>query len=524
VTKHYFSRNGSMSLPVRAMLPTNPTADQGYDFAKFLSRAAEPKRRKSRLMSPMSWATWTGAYDEDGQTGPGTRRGTILTEEVAKLRPAKKLGFFGRSSSDEDKGDLEVDEEKMTQADQVGVPTFSWTEGYAGDTIPSAGDTPPAAVDVPPEILAEFGGRRPSPSPRTRRLPSQAPGFSPVREEEDPLDVGPMDISPFSTASGSRLSPFSTANGRDISPFSTTYGREVSPFSAGPSRSRAVSYDMLSPQDPVPPDQVDSVDYPSPSFPAHEGRDALDVPFPLTLPHRRSSPGAPFSHRRSSPGAPDEPNITPPPHARRISISIKEPDHPRRKSSALSHKSSSPGSRKILLQASQPRRPSPILNISIHSEDSSFVTAGTSRPTQSNESSLSGRSDFSVSPASNLSTSPAPASLLVPSAPSPIGSGALTPALAETGADTFAGDALQMRRQSIGLESIVKWHEGRANLESVVMEMMEEVGQGGWVSVNACGPKSLLDSARNTVSDLSSVKSVWQGGVGVSFHSETFGW
>jgi len=154
--------------------------------------------------------------------------------------------------------------------------------------------------------------------------------------------------------------------------------------------------------------------------------------------------------------------------------------------------------------------------------------------TQSSSSLLSAESD--VSGGSYLS---------VPPIPSPLGSGALTPALSDREADnpmSFADELLQRRRQSSGLETIVQWHEGRADLESVIREMIDavavsrgsastatggetvEVGTGGWLSVNACGPWSLLHSAREQVRALGSVKGAWKGDVVVDFHAETFGW
>jgi hypothetical protein len=103
-----------------------------------------------------------------------------------------------------------------------------------------------------------------------------------------------------------------------------------------------------------------------------------------------------------------------------------------------------------------------------------------------------------------------------------LGSGALTPALSFTGAANFADDAKARRRLSIGLDDFIEWHEGRADLRAVIEEMMAE--NHGTISVNACGPKSLLESAKGIVRELSSVRRALEGGSCVDFHAETFGW
>jgi len=536
VTKHYFPRQATVTLPPHAVLPNNPAEDESSDWQQYLARAAEPKRRKSRLMSTMSWATWKGEFDEDGQTGPGTRRGTIIPEEIAKLRPAKQLG---RSTSDEDKTDLEADIEK--EAEDMAVPIFNWTEGYENDTI-----------------VSEFGIL---PSLRTRRLASEAPNIPAVQEDEDAFDIGPRDISPISTNTGrgrvsvevtspdpsegnpggvsfDNPSPFSTMSRNqrlstsasrnrvsfevnsqnpgdqsprfsfeNSSPFSILRGARLSPNIA---RARA-SLEVTSP-DPADESTRLSFENPSPFSTMRAQRISLDVPSPTPSSPRR------FSYSLTL----DSPSITPPPAARRISISIEEPDHPRRKSSARSYNSSTAGSRttagsrKTTLLAPPPVRSSPLLTVSLNPEISTFTSVQPATPNPTEDIAP----DQPVPSSSSLIVPPVPS----PREPSPLGSGALTPALTEVGATTFAEDALNRRRQSFGLENIIQWHEGRANLEGVVKEMMEDIGKGGWVSVNACGPKSLLYSARKTVRGLSNVKAVWKGEAGVSFHSETFGW
>jgi hypothetical protein len=88
----------------------------------------------------------------------------------------------------------------------------------------------------------------------------------------------------------------------------------------------------------------------------------------------------------------------------------------------------------------------------------------------------------------------------------------------------FAESSQQRAKQSIGLEQIVYWHEGRADLYKVIEEMMVSVGKGGTVNVEACGPRSLLDKAKDVVQELSDMKAVWEGETRVVYHAETFGW
>ena len=70
----------------------------------------------------------------------------------------------------------------------------------------------------------------------------------------------------------------------------------------------------------------------------------------------------------------------------------------------------------------------------------------------------------------------------------------------------------------------MQWHEGRADLFREIEEMMMNVGKGGVVDVEACGPRSLLDKTKDVVKDLSDVKAVWNGETKVVYHAETFGW
>ncbi|KAK4686608.1 hypothetical protein P7C73_g3519, partial [Tremellales sp. Uapishka_1] len=103
-------------------------------------------------------------------------------------------------------------------------------------------------------------------------------------------------------------------------------------------------------------------------------------------------------------------------------------------------------------------------------------------------------------------------------------SGAATPAVDETGAMDFKAEIMARRRQSIGLEQLVIWREGRADLNEVLKEMKADMRKGGNLSVNCCGPRSLLDSTRDCVKHLINVKEAWKGESVVEFTAETFGW
>lgn len=253
--------------------------------------------------------------------------------------------------------------------------------------------------------------------------------------------------------------------------------------------------------------------------------------------------------------------ITPPPaggRGRMTSISIEEPPMARRKSSVPSFVPSSPS---LDGKHSSPtlRRPS-TLAISIVPEvevDGEADDEDDNAPNKSNSRVLPGMPSLTAPPPaavpmqktasgtsvtgsdsnylqlhaasmarsssaqSNLSIVTTNSILSVPS----LDSGAATPALSEHGGGgSFAQEAPQRRRQSVGLERYISWHEGRADLHQSVREMMEDIGKGGYLSVDACGPRSLLDSSRECVQSLTSVKQAWQGECCVEYHAETFGW
>ncbi|WWD02129.1 hypothetical protein V865_000167 [Kwoniella europaea PYCC6329] len=114
----------------------------------------------------------------------------------------------------------------------------------------------------------------------------------------------------------------------------------------------------------------------------------------------------------------------------------------------------------------------------------------------------------------------------------------------------FMGPAeLELRKRSAeGLEGLVRWHEGRANIKESIEDIINSVAahtqlssderhgmenekpgsgparRGGRVNVSCCGPISLLDAVRDGVKDEMNSEEVWKGGVVVDFHAETFGW
>jgi hypothetical protein len=150
-------------------------------------------------------------------------------------------------------------------------------------------------------------------------------------------------------------------------------------------------------------------------------------------------------------------------------------------------------------------------------------------------------SGISVRTASSFGSTPGSsiAPLIRPHSPGG-SSGILTPALSAQKTDlsmpsdpenptalleqAFAESSQERAKQSIGLERVVHWHEGRADLHKAIEEMMVAVGKGATVNVEACGPRSLLDKAKDVVKDLSDMKAVWQGETRVVYHAETFGW
>ncbi|WWC63559.1 uncharacterized protein I303_106163 [Kwoniella dejecticola CBS 10117] len=101
---------------------------------------------------------------------------------------------------------------------------------------------------------------------------------------------------------------------------------------------------------------------------------------------------------------------------------------------------------------------------------------------------------------------------------------------------------LELRKKSAeGLEGLVRWHEGRADIKGSIRDIIESVQshtqlsskeaegagvekRGGRVNVSCCGPISLLEAVKDGVKVEMDSKEVWKGGVVVDFHAETFGW
>ena len=113
-----------------------------------------------------------------------------------------------------------------------------------------------------------------------------------------------------------------------------------------------------------------------------------------------------------------------------------------------------------------------------------------------------------------------------------LGSGVVTPALSEPG-NTFDDTEDQRRRQSLGLEEIVHWHEGRADPREIISTAKAELhgrdvesgkGSGGRVQVLVCGPASLMKAVKDAAREEMDFGAVLRGGVSVGFHSESFGW
>jgi hypothetical protein len=128
-------------------------------------------------------------------------------------------------------------------------------------------------------------------------------------------------------------------------------------------------------------------------------------------------------------------------------------------------------------------------------------------------------------PASEMSRSSSAQSATSISSLLQTGSGVITPALSEAG-NTFQDSEDQRRRQSLGLEGIVHWHEGRADPGDIIKSAKAELGkgQGGKVQVLVCGPTSLMNAVKEAAKQEMDVGSVLRGGAAVGFHSENFGW
>lgn len=73
------------------------------------------------------------------------------------------------------------------------------------------------------------------------------------------------------------------------------------------------------------------------------------------------------------------------------------------------------------------------------------------------------------------------------------------------------------------LKPFLHWHKGRADIRAALVEAQSEVGSGR-ISVNVCGPRSLIDAVKEQVRTLVGAKQSLRGEVGLDFYAETFGW
>jgi hypothetical protein len=426
----------------------------------------------------MSWATWTDAFDTDGQWGPGTRRGS-----TAVLPGRHSISMGQPLPSALEKHDNEKEE------------PFTWAKGY------NEGETPSHDVEEGPT----YG-------------PPVAFPHSPARRQFSGSLIGalPEDEEAGEPKSSTRRASFSRASATSARSF---------------------------------------------AMPESPRRASLALPHSPLNPHPRS--------RTSSTGI-----LLATPPRRNISISIEEPIMAgRRRSSAHSSGTGSSlgDSRRGSLIPAPPRKSSGLLNVTLPVEDDSppvdekinaddlfnilpptplpdsaavmediappepaLLLAPLMIKSSSQTSGISVRSVSSSGAPSNSSIAPLLRSH------SPLSSGVATPMLSMQKTDlsmpsdpehpgalleqAFAESSQQRAKQSIGLEQIVYWHEGRADLYKVIEEMMVSVGKGGTVNVEACGPRSLLDKAKDVVQELSDMKAVWEGETRVLYHAETFGW
>ncbi|ORY35674.1 ferric reductase like transmembrane component-domain-containing protein [Naematelia encephala] len=529
VTKHYLGRTGSMALP-------NDPSTAPHGWLGYLHREArEPRRRKSRFLSTMSWATFTDAFDlrRDHSSGPSTRRGSVAVTSSGSGKSSinkKSSKSTGRPNETETE---KANNRESEEQDRMKVPTFAWSEGYGDDVLP---------VD-----FAFQSGQRKSRA-------SEAPSFHALKEEdiaEQDQDIAPDEKIKIRSVEVGQADAEAT-DGPRVS-FETPehhvprVSLEVPPRTPSPrARIRDHSGRRVSIELPERPARV-SLEVPerAPSprsrMRDHGGpRGSVDTPERAVSPLSRGvhdwhspSPRTPLRGpsalaREVEPDEEDSPNssdgpvtpATPAPVAvrnRALSFASDENSHHLRR--GLSGQSSSPsGSRRGSLLAPMARRSTIInqLSIMLHPDENT----STYSPTQA---------------ASQNGTLPAPILMArEQSDQSILSSGALTPALSERGEHTpvstsFPATEPARRRQSIGLEHILHWHEGRADLRAAIEAAVRDIQEhrkegGGWLSVSACGPKSLLESARDSVKEASSARDVWAGGVGIEFRAETFGW
>ncbi|WVR09402.1 hypothetical protein IAU60_006469 [Kwoniella sp. DSM 27419] len=580
VTRSAFSR---MSV---STIGTTLSQVPAGDFEAYLAeRAKNPNkhRRRSRLMSTFSWASWTGGSGfRIGGTQPGTRRGSLMPSESGRSEKSESVhsdgsaahrfaGFsFGATSKKAKKkrsvrsindsvsdsateqprsrrrssvapsagseSEREDDKSVATSARKLpkrgSLPTFSWTEGYADDTV--------------------FGGDQGQgpPSGRKGSLLQVPPSVPPVMETQE-LEIVLKEPTPVD---GVRSTP--------VMPDALTLDMDLGPDEIDP-------HTVLDPRTPT---------SAAPSPPS--------TPPPAMLKARSS--------RGSIPWLKDTPSSIPPhvmstpPRARQVSIS-DEP--PRKHSTQLSVGSGSGrgstrrGSLPLAAAASaassskQAARPSILMPTPVGLRrgsrpsllDAAFLGAPDMSRTSSTQSGASMASFTTPGPPSPVQMQP-PESISRPLTPS-MSFKQLQEATDTSPAElrksismlnaipdpeerrqsvaAFVGPAeLELRKRSAeGLEGIVRWHEGRAEIRESIRDIVASVAahtqlsshdddpegavteaeklggrRGGRVNVSCCGPASLLDAVRENVKDAMDAGEVCKGGVVVDFHAETFGW
>ncbi|WWD19282.1 hypothetical protein CI109_103740 [Kwoniella shandongensis] len=649
VTRHTFPRMSMTTLP---QMPTG-------DFAAYLQdRANEPpahqKRRRSRFMSTFSWASWTGpaARALIGGTRPGTRRGSMMPSESGKSDGSNSSTKTKKKAKKELKGNKkgrrgsttaavpemdrrgslaqsrqsESEDEKASSGGgsrRQSAAGFAWSDGYAGNTIPTGGsDSEPVRFQNPfgsysmtgnAQVHVHGHGYHPPEGTMSKVVPIiEGEELEIVLNQPTPMEgvqsTAEMMDAPTVPSPGlhdDELDPHSPVFATPWRPYSPTQNGSPSSHaeSSPPARIRQVSIADSQTSNPsaglaTPPTRVRQL-----SMSGDVGPGTPSTP-PSRLRQLSMSGTGPNGERSSTP--PSAYAGTPSPVARTRQISISD-EPPRRHSTPLSLNPGAGRRGSIPMQ----HQPSPSMKprgsilipqpISMKGRPS-FLDASTSlshlaAPEMSRSSSTNSGSGASMA---SFTSTPSPIDPIQQLVESETISRPLTPSLnlQQLGEETkstpdelrrsicaleaitdpkerrasFAavlGPAeLALRRKaSEGLEGIVRWHEGRADLEGAIKELMENVksslelsgatsseevengesvtieptsgdqekGQGGSrathrtrkggkIMVGACGPKSLLDAAKKGAMEVMDAKEVWAGGVMVDYHAETFGW
>ncbi|WVW85359.1 hypothetical protein I302_107397 [Kwoniella bestiolae CBS 10118] len=464
------------------------------------------------------------------------------------------------------------------------IPAFNWTEGYADNTVFGGGagaDRGSISAEagrkgsllpftVPENQELEIVLKEPTPVDGVRSTavmeePLPVTPVEPVRREplrintrqSMSMDIGPDEVDPFNYRPPSPTTPPSAGTSRRDSRGSIPWMRESFSSVNHPPRTRQIS---ISEDLPLPRQKRISISEESPN------RTGSPKTVPPSQTQSRSG-----SLSNSLPGTPTT-STYPTEPSRKRSIPLLYGIAARRES----------GRRDSLpLQAAASIGPhaSPRASILMPAP----VLAKPSRPMLETVQSSGLLSAPEMSRSSSTTSGASMASFTTPGPPSPIQlnnpediSRPETPSMAFrdltqiTGADPselrkslsavaaiedpkerratesqLIGPAeLELRKRSAeGLEGLIRWHEGRANIKESIAEIIGSVAahtsmsgssaeneregpaqMGGRVNVSCCGPISLLDAVRDGVKDEMDSRQVWKGGVVVDFHAETFGW